>query len=349
MAKKIVVDTDDSSTVALKAIKKKYGDIIKSGSDLFDRQKDLKCISVSPAFDLALNGGIQEGSWTIISGNPKCGKSTMTLQLIANAQKDGRLAIYVDAESRLKNHYLDGINGLDKSKLTIISNDSGETALAAEDFLNTVDVLIRTPQYHGCVCVIDSTSSMLPRAEMDADVSGTLRANMPKMLSHWIKKNAQIVAKNKICMVLITHYITNTSGYGKVKVPDGGVMIQYQADNKIDFGKVEAWEEGSKKIGQKVECEISCSAMGASGNSLTTFIKYGHGIDCTKEAISLGESFGLIEKAGAWFTLPFLANSELSSDAEKKFQGGQAVYDYVSTTPAALAALNAEIQSLLST
>jgi hypothetical protein len=183
---------------------------------------------------------------------------------------------------------------------------------------------------------------------MDAEVSSKLRAQLPKMLSHWVKQNAQVVVRNDILMVLITHYITNTSGYGKHKVADCGVMVQYQADNRLDFTHVEPWEENGKKIGQKTTCDISCSAMGASGNTVTSYLRFGHGIDCTKEFIELGESFGLIEKAGAWFTLPYLTeHPDLASVAEQKFQGQQKVYDFISSTPSASEFLKKELGSLL--
>lgn len=348
MAKKKEVESCDVDA-GMAAIKKKYGNIVQSGIELFDEKRNLKCLSVSPAFDIALNGGILEGSWTVISGNPKCGKSSCSLRIVANGQKEGRRGIWVDAENRLQKHNLTGTDGLDMNMIDIIRS-SEDNALSAEDFLSTVDSMIRMPKNKGCVCVIDSTSSMLPRAELDADISGTLRANMPKLLSHWIKKNAQVVSNNKIIMILITHYITNTSGYGKSKLPDGGVMIQYQADNRIDFLRTEPWEENGKKIGQMAECEISCSAMGASGNKLSTYIRYGHGIDFTKETIELGESFGLIEKAGSWFTLPFLSEDpHLAQYADQKFQGKHNLYEFIKGDQRISDFLNKELALLLST
>jgi recombination protein RecA len=348
MAKKAksedVIDTGD---IGMAAIRKKYGDIVRSGTELFDEKSNKVCVSVSPSYDLGLNGGLLEGSWTVISGIPKCGKSSLTLQIIANAQKTGRRGVYADAESRVKAYNLSGTHDLNQSEIEIISGKDED--LSAEDILNTVNAMIRMPKNKGCVCVIDSTSSLLPRDEMDAEVSSKLRAQLPKMLSHWVKQNAQVVVRNDIVMILITHYITNTSGYGKHKLADCGVMVQYQADNRLDFTHVEPWEEGGKKIGQKTICDISCSAMGASGNSVTSYLRFGHGIDFTKEFIELGESFGLIEKAGAWFTLPYLAGTpEFAEDAVKKFQGQQKVYDFISSTPLASEILKKEITILLS-
>jgi RecA/RadA recombinase len=278
--------------------------------------------------------------------------SSLTLQIIANGQKEGREAIYVDVESRIKPYNLEGTLGLDQERLKIISPETQEGGanvdIAAEDFLNTVDAMIRMPKYRGCICVIDSLSSLLPKAEMESEVSGTLRANLPKMLSHWIKKNAQAVVRNDIIMILITHYITNTSGYGKQKRADCGVMVQYQADNRIDFTKVEAWEEEGKKIGQKTEAQISCSAMGSSGTTVTSYLRFGLGIDFVKEYIEMGQSYGFIAKGGAWYTMPFLAEyPELAEYAAKKIQGQEKLYEFISENESIRNLLKEEIIKIL--
>ena len=108
--KKVDLSTD-------KAIQKAFGKVVSKGSELLSAKADLKPISVSPALDLALNGGILEGSWTIISGDPKTGKSTTCLQICKNAQDEGRPVIYIDGESRLKAYNLVGIEGLDLEKI----------------------------------------------------------------------------------------------------------------------------------------------------------------------------------------------------------------------------------------
>lgn len=311
-----------------KAIQKAFGKVVSKGSELVTTKKNLKCVSVSPSLDLALNGGILEGSWTIISGDPKTGKSTTCLQICKNAQEEGRPVIYIDGESRLKAYNLVGIEGLDLDKIQIIhSPDDGES-LSAEDFLDIAESLMKRPENTGAVCVIDSCSSLVPRSELEESSSASLRASLPKLLSHWIKKNSQTVVKNKINVLIITHYITNTSGYGKVKIPDCGVMVQYQADTRLDIFKVEPWEENNKKVGQLVHWKISCSSMGASGAECISYIKYNKGIDKEKEIIELAESFGIIEKAGAWYCIPFLEKNE-GFDEAPKFQGQSKIYDFL--------------------
>jgi len=337
--KKVDLSTD-------KAIQKAFGKVVSKGSELIATKKDLKPLSVSPALDLALNGGLLEGSWTIISGDPKTGKSTTCLQVCKNAQDEGRPVIYVDGESRLKAYNLVGIEGLDLEKIQIIhSPDDGES-LAAEDFLDIAESLMKRQENHGAVCVIDSCSSLVPRAELEESTSASLRASLPKLLSHWIKKNAQTVAKNKINALIITHYITNTSGYGKVKIPDCGVMVQYQADTRLDISKIEPWEENNKRVGQLVHWKISCSSMGASGTECISYIKYNKGIDKLKEIIELAESFGIIEKAGAWYSIPFLEGTE-GFDEPPKFQGQSKIYEFLVERKDIFDAVHSKVKEML--
>ena len=330
-----------------KAIQKEFGKVISAGIDLVASKRDLRTLSVSPALDLALNGGMLEGSWNLISGDPKTGKSTTCLQICKNAQDEDRPVIYIDAESRLKTYNLEGTQGLDLEKIQVVHGPEDGDQLSAEDFLKICESMIKMPKNKGAVCVIDSCSSLVPRSELEEDPSASLRASLPKLLSHWVKKNSQVVVKNKIIVLIITHYITNTSGYGKVKVPDCGVMVQYQADTRMDIARIEPWEENGNKIGQLVNWKINCSALGASGNECTSYIKFGKGIDKNKEIIELAESFSIIDKSGAWYALDFLEGSEEFQEPPK-FQGQQKVYEFLESRPDIFNTLSSKVKEVLS-
>jgi recombination protein RecA len=315
-----------------KAIQKEFGKVISDGTELIASKQNLKALSVSPSLDLALNGGLLEGSWTIISGDPKTGKSTSCLQVCKNAQDEDRPVIYIDAESRLKTYNLVGIDGLDLEKIQIVHGPDDGEQLAAEDFLKICESMIKMPKNKGAVCVIDSCSSLVPRAELEEDPSGSIRASLPKLLSHWIKKNSQTVVKNRIIVLIITHYITNTSGWGKQKIPDCGVMVQYQADTRLDISKIDPWNESDKKVGQLVHWKISCSSMGASGTECISYIKFGKGIDKDKEIIELAESFSIVEKSGSWYSLDFLEGHK-DFETVPKFQGQDSLYKFLESRP----------------
>ena len=311
-----------------KAIQKAFGKVISKGSELISVKKNLKTLTVSPVLDLALNGGLLEGSWVLISGDAKTGKSTTCLQICKNAQEEGRPVIYVDGESRLKAYNLSGTQGLDLEKMQIVHSPEDSESLSAEDFLDIASSLIKRPENNGAVCVIDSCSSLIPRVELEEGASGSIRGGLPKLLSHWVKTITQDVVKNKIILIIITHYITNTSGYGKIKNPDCGVKIQYAADTRLDIAKIEPWEENGKKIGQLVHWKVGCSSLGSSGTDCISYIKYNKGIDKEKEIIELAESFGIIEKGGAWYSIPFLDKSH-GFEESPKFQGQTKIYDFL--------------------
>lgn len=314
-------------------ILKEFGKVISTGEELLETKSKFESLSVCPSLDLALNGGLLEGSWNIISGDPKTGKSTTCLQVCKNAQDAGRNIIYIDAESRLKQYNLLGVKGLDLKKFQTVHTPEGEEQLSAEDFLKIGESLMRMPKNKGAVVIIDSCSTLVPRDELEKDPSGQIRNNLPRLLAHWIKKNAQVVVNNRLIVLIITHYITNTSGYGKLKVPDCGLQIQYQADTRLDVKKIEAWEENDTKIGQLIHWDIGCSAMGASGTSCVSYLRFGKGIDKDREVIELAESFGIIDKGGAWYTIPFIEGNEEYEGLPHKHQGKANLGEFLSDNP----------------
>ena len=289
-----------------KAIQKEFGKVISAGIELVEAKKDLKVQSVSPALDLALNGGMLEGSWNLVSGDPKTGKSTTCLQICKNAQDNNRPVIYVDAESRLKAYNLVGTQDLDLEKIQVVHGPDDGDQLAAEDFLKICESMLKMPKNQGAVCVIDSCSSLVPRAELEEDPSATLRASLP----------------------------------------DCGVMVQYQADTRMDIARIEPWLDGEKKIGQLIHWKITCSSLGASGTECVSYLKFGKGIDKDKEIIELAESFSIIDKSGAWYTLDFLEGQEEFKEPPK-FQGQAKVYDFLESRPDIFKILFKKVQEVL--
>lgn len=342
-----------------KEIIKKYGNVISTGNQILDQRKDFKVISVGPAIDIALGGGIKEGSWIILTGDPKCGKTTTALQIAANCQKDGRPIIYLDAEGRLKEMNLLGVDGLDKEKINIVHAE--DEPLSAEAFLDITVKLVSAKENYGCVCIIDSTSALMPEKELDGDMSPG-RAGLPKLLSVFCKKLGQIVPKQRATMIIITHFIANTSGYGAPRMPDCGKKIQYQADTRMEVKSIAAWEQRDQQVGQAVNWRILCSSMGPPGGECQSWLKYGHGIDKIQELIILGQDLGMIGKAGAWLTCEFMAshlelvkeiNPEVNiEDMEAvlksvKVQGQEKLYQFLDQNPKVVDILEGEIKEML--
>ena len=342
-----------------KEIIKKYGNVISTGNQILDQRKDFKVVSVGPAIDIALGGGIKEGSWVILTGDPKCGKTTTALQIAANCQKEERPIIYLDAEGRLKEMNLLGVDGLDKEKINIVHAE--DEPLSAEAFLDITVKLVSAKENYGCVCIIDSTSALMPEKELDGDMSPG-RAGLPKLLSVFCKKLGQIVPKQRATMIVITHFIANTSGYGAPRMPDCGKKIQYQADTRMEVKSIAAWEQRDQQVGQAVNWRILCSSMGPPGGECQSWLKYGHGIDKIQELIILGQDLGMIGKAGAWLTCEFMAshlelvkeiNPEVNvEDMEAvlksvKVQGQEKLYQFLDQNPKVVDILEGEIKEML--
>jgi len=180
----------------------------------------------------------------------------------------------------------------------------------------------------------------------------------------------QLLPRQRGLVVAITHYIANTSGFGKAKMADGGNKIQYQADTRMEIAgggeKVSAvsyWLDSNKnRIGQVVNWKIICSSMGPPGGNVQSWIRYGQGIDSVQEILILGIDLGLIDKAGAWITCSFITEHlelakkifpELNVENTEallkafKFQGQDRLYTFFSEHPELVEALEKQIKDML--
>jgi len=330
---------DDAPT---KEVIKKHGHVVSRGSEILEEKNDLDIIKVSPSIDIALGGGIKEGSWVILTGDPKSGKTTTALQIAANCQneKNPRPVIYIDAEARLKAMNLSGVDGLKLEDIRVVH--SSEEPLSAEQFLDIAVKLISSEEFYRCVCIIDSTSSLIPEKELNEDITGSFRAGLPRILAIFCRKLSNIITMQRATIMIITHFIANTSGYGAHRLPDCGRKIQYQADTRMEVKNIKPWESGSKQIGQQINWKIVCSSMGPPGGECLSWLRYGTGIDSTQELLTLGCEIGLISKAGAWYQCDFLEEKE-----SKKFQGQDKLYNFLKDNPEALTKLEGHIKEML--
>lgn len=312
------------------AVKKDFGDnIILSGKSLVD--KKVMTIPVSPALDIILSGGIPEGSFVVLTGQPKCGKTTTSLDFCATAQKseyDGskgpRKVYYLNIEGRLKKRDLEGIPGLDLDRFHIIGSQTGKI-LHAEEYLQIAERIIN--EEPECILIIDSYSALCTEAEITTDMSKMQRADGAKLLAKFCRKVANVIPVNKNIVIGITHLMGNPGmGHSEWK-EKSGQAIAYQTDIKLRAKFHQPWKVGSKddetQIGQEIEWNTQCSALGPPGGTIKSYIRYGQGIDKAMELTTLGTDMGLISKAGAWYTLSFLTESK------EKFQGIEKVRQFL--------------------
>ena len=347
---------------------KDYGNIIATGTQVLEEKKNKKIISVGPAIDIGLGGGILEGTWLTLTGDPKSGKTTTAMQIAANCQKEDppRPIIYLDVEGRLKGMNFE-VADLDPAKMKIIQPE--DEPLSAEVFLDVAHKLMSHPDYYGAILIIDSISSLLPAKELDGDFTPG-RAGLPKILSIFTKKMGQLLPRQNGLVIAVTHYIANTGGFGASKMSDGGNKIQYQADTRMEIRgggekspAISPWEDSSKeRIGQAVNWKIICSSMGAPGGQARSWIRYGHGIDKTQEILMLAQDLGMVEKSGAWFSCTFMLECkdlakeikpDLNVDDDEaiikafKFQGQDKLYKFLNENPKLVTMLEQNIKAML--
>jgi recombination protein RecA len=331
----------------------KYGESIKTGTQVLQNISDLKVLSVSPALDLELGGGFREGSVVIMTADPKVGKTTTALHFAAKCQKLGKKIIYCNTEGRLAKHNLTGIKDLKVEDIIIVESED-ENVLSAEEYLTIIEYYINNDP--GCIIIIDSTSNMVPKAELEGEISSKIRASLPKLLAHFCKRVSGTIMKNKCVCIMITHNIANASGIGRrTKWSDCGNMIQYQAGTNINATHATDWTDGENgpQIGQTVHWEIITSAAGGfPGSKADGWIKYGLGIDENQELIKAASEFGLIKANGAWYTMKslvenvenpevkkYLKDNEVDTSKEEniekafKFQGAAKVNKFLEDNP----------------
>ncbi len=326
----------------LESLNKKYGNVCFDEKHILDNRKVL--MSTTPTLDIALGGGLPEGSWTLISGKPKTGKTTLALQVAANAQKLGRHVYYLDIEHRFSEKNLSTIKDLvtTEDKFTLVGSTL-ERQLSAEDFLDIASEIIES--HPGCVIIIDSVSCLCSGKEKSRVIGDSGRPEGPKLFAQFCRQNASSIPLNNITLIAMLHLIANTSGYGPAQYEDGGNKLQYQADAKIRIKKTEAWERGAgdnaKTIGSMVTWEVIFSPNGAPGGSAQTYLRYGHGYDSVWEIINLACDYGFILKGGAWYTY------SLEDGFVVKVQGQEKLYQYFLENPDQAQLLHKKIKELV--
>lgn len=328
-------------------VKKTFGDgIILSANAVVDTK--VLTIPVSPSLDMVLNGGIPEGSFVVFTGQPKCGKTTTSLDFAATAQdkkyahssfSDGREVYYLNIEGRLKKRDLEGIPHLNRDRFNIIGSQTGKI-LHGEEYLQIAEKIIN--QVPGSVVIIDSYSALCTEAEITSDMDKMQRADGAKLLAKFCRKVANVIPVNKNIVIGITHLMGNPTGYGAEFKEKSGQAIAYQTDIKLRAKTFKAWTVGKEdtQIGQEVQWQVLCSALGSPGGEITSFIRYGQGIDRNKELFKIAEDLGLVSAAGAWYTFVCLED-------KPKFQGAEKSTEFLAANPDVYDKIWSEVKNMM--
>lgn len=255
--------------------------------------------------------------------------TTTSLDFAATAQrteyqgslKEPREVYYLNIEGRLKKRDLEGIPNLDLKRFHVIGSQQGKI-LHAEEYLQIAEKIIN--EIPGSVLIIDSYSALCTEAEITSDMDKMQRADGAKLLAKFCRKVANVIPVNKNIVIGITHLMGNPTGYGAEFKEKSGQAIAYQTDIKIRAKTFKPWvlSADSSQIGQEVEWQVVCSALGPPGGTITSYIRYGQGIDKHTELINFAVDIGLINKGGAWYTY-----------GKEKFQGMEKLRQYFIDNP----------------
>ncbi len=331
MAKKKADVVVDDAAVAEAPKKKKTDDLIVSGRAWMSKPK--QTIRVSPSVDIALRGGVPEGSVCIFTGPPKCGKTTTALKLAAKAQSSEyaingkKRHVYVyNVEHRLKPRDLEAA-GIDLDHADIIESQTGNI-LSGEDYLDIAVTKIKENPYS--IHIVDSFSMLCTPEEMSGGMGKMQRADGAKLLKKFFRIAAPIIPVNNCILIGITHIMGNPSGMGG-DGEGGGYGAKYGADVKLRCSHVQRWtvgaDEDSEQIGQKVFWRVESSSLGPTGVKFMSYLRYGESLDEYIELIEMCSDLDMIKKSGNWFIV------DLDNGEEKKLNGKEQFKQYLKQNP----------------
>lgn len=301
---------------AIKNIEKVYGkgSIMKLGESTAMNVASIStgCISL----DLATGvGGLPRGRVIEIFGPESSGKTTVTLHVIAQAQKDGGIAAFIDAEHALDPMYAKQL-GVDINNLLVSQPDSGEQALEIAEALvrsNAIDVI-----------VIDSVAALVPKAELDGEMGDVHVGLQARLMSQALRKLTAHIGKSNCCVIFINQ-IREKVGmiYGNPEVTTGGRALKFYSSMRLEIRKGEPIKMGNDIIGNRTKVKVVKNKVAPPFKSVEFDIMYGTGISKEGDLLDVASELNIIQKSGSWY----------SYEGERMGQGRENAKEYLKNNP----------------
>ena len=316
---------------AFKQIEKEFGkgSVMKLGEKVYEVMDVIPSGSI--ALDTALGvGGYPKGRIIEVFGPESSGKTTFALHAIAEAQKKGGYAAFIDAEHALDPNYAKAL-GVDVDNLILSQPNTGEEALEIVEYLvrsNAIDII-----------VIDSVAALVPKAEIDGDMGDSHVGLQARLMSQAMRKLSGVISKTNTVAIFINQ-IREKVGvmFGSPETTSGGRALKFYATIRLDIRRVEQIKDGQEVVGNLTRIKVVKNKVAPPFKTCDVEIIYGKGISHDGELLDLGVQYGIIEKSGAWF----------SYGSERIGQGRENVKRYIRENPNFAAEVEAKIREALS-
>lgn len=307
-------DTDGKAKalgLALENIEKQFGkgSIMKLGEAHATNVETIPTGSLS--LDLALGGGLPKGRVIEIYGPESSGKTTVTLHIIAEVQRAGGTAAFIDAEHALDPAYAKRI-GVDTDNLLLSQPDNGEQALEITETLvrsNAVDLI-----------VVDSVAALVPRAEIEGDMGDALPGLQARLMSQALRKLTGVISRSRATVIFINQIRMKIGVmFGNPETTTGGNALKFYSSVRMDIRRIGQIKQADRVVGNRTRVKVVKNKIAAPFKEAEFDIMFNEGISRSGDILDLGVARGIVEKSGAWF----------SYSGEKIGQGREAAKQYL--------------------